>query len=105
MTCSFTIFTRSRRTRKMLPIMDAASVSVIESTVGFFMGASIDGIWTLVNSFTYLLLLLILYYHLIISFYQSHLPGVAMPEAMHQHGCQLFEQVARLGLEGIMAKH
>ena len=28
-----------------------------------------------------------------------------MPEAMHQHGCQLFEQVARLGLEGIMAKH
>jgi len=32
------------------------------------------------------------------------LPGVLLPEAVRQHGCRLFAQVVRLGLEGIMAK-
>jgi ATP-dependent DNA ligase len=35
---------------------------------------------------------------------QVRLPGVLVPEAVQQHGCRLFAQVARLGLEGIMAK-
>ena len=35
---------------------------------------------------------------------QFALPGVLLPEAIEQHGCQLFAQVVRLGLEGIMAK-
>jgi len=34
----------------------------------------------------------------------SHLPGILVSETIHQHGCQLFAQVLRLGLEGIMAK-
>ena len=32
------------------------------------------------------------------------LRDVLVPEAVRQHGCQLFAQVVRLGLEGIMAK-
>jgi len=32
------------------------------------------------------------------------LPGVLLPEAVRQHGCRLFAQVVRLGLEGVMAK-
>ena len=35
---------------------------------------------------------------------QFPLPGVLVPQAVRQHGCQLFAQVVRLGLEGIMAK-
>lgn len=37
-------------------------------------------------------------------FQQVPLAGVLASEAVRQHGCQLFAQVARLGLEGIMAK-
>jgi ATP-dependent DNA ligase len=35
---------------------------------------------------------------------QVPLPGVLVPEAVRPRGCQLFAQVERLGLEGIMAK-
>jgi len=31
-------------------------------------------------------------------------PGIWVPEAVAEHGCKLFAQVARLGLEGVMAK-
>ncbi len=33
-----------------------------------------------------------------------HQPGIVLSETIHQHGCHLFAQVVRLGLEGIMAK-
>jgi bifunctional non-homologous end joining protein LigD len=32
------------------------------------------------------------------------MPGILVPEGVLTHGRQLFDQVARLGLEGIMAK-
>ncbi len=32
------------------------------------------------------------------------LPGVLVPEGVRTHGCQLFAQAMRLGLEGVMAK-
>ena len=35
---------------------------------------------------------------------RTTLPGILVSEAVAEHGCQLFAQVARLGLEGIMAK-
>jgi ATP-dependent DNA ligase len=35
---------------------------------------------------------------------RTRLPGVLVSEAVAEHGCQLFAQVAGLGLEGIMAK-
>jgi hypothetical protein len=35
---------------------------------------------------------------------QFPLPGILVPEAVRHHGCQLFAEVARLGLEGVMAK-
>jgi len=36
---------------------------------------------------------------------QSAPSGVLASEGVAQHGCKLFAQVARLGLEGVMAKH
>jgi ATP-dependent DNA ligase len=37
-------------------------------------------------------------------FEQVPIPGVLVTETIRRHGCELFVQAARLGLEGIMAK-